>query len=545
VAGPYKLKLKKLEFLSAVDSPAQGDGARALLFKRKNGQKALKIRAKVAKTSDELGLVFGYAFASSLDGGKTPHVDYQDDAIDDDFLKAAMEFVEGGGATDVNHDGEQDGRIVFAWPLIPDVNKALGIDAKTVGLAVAIKPSAETYKRFKSGELTGFSIAGLGERTSLKRAAAAKTVTKRGDDVVFTDLVDGHQHAIDLDDPACSWMDILSTSYQTSEGAEQGHSHSWTYDPQTGAITIGADSGHSHTVDGVVPPEVLAAAAAIEAAEAARLAEVPAVLADNAAIPEPLPVEESSGAVISIAIAARNSTRSAPIGNPGLTSQEKPMPTEQDKQIADLTKRAERSERLAKLTDAHKAHLGRLSSEDGETFLAKSHAERDAVVAEIEKANEVVYTSKTDGTTYRKSDDARLVAQAKRLDAQSEELAIAKAGRETEVLKARAKAEIGHLAGDDETKVALLKAVGADEKIVAMLKAADAAVGELSLAKGYSPEGGADAANEPLAKFTAELAEYAKSKNKTVEAATAEFALTKRGGELYQVVENHRLTGHA
>ncbi len=170
--SPFSLRLKSLRFLSAVDSPAQSAIAHALIFKRDSGE--VTLTAKVAKLSDELGLVFGYAFASSLDGGTTPYVDAQNDAIDPDFLKAAMDFVAGGGATDINHDGHQDGRVIFAWPLLPDINMALGIESKTVGLAVAIKPSAATFAKFKSGELTGFSIEGTGAREPLAKSDVTK-----------------------------------------------------------------------------------------------------------------------------------------------------------------------------------------------------------------------------------------------------------------------------------------------------------------------------------------------------------------------------------
>lgn len=177
MSKPFKLRLTKLAFLSSVDAPAQGEGAQALLLKSDE----VRITARVSKMSDELGLVFGHAFASSLDGGATKHVDVQNDAIDPDFLKTAMEFIEAGGPTDVNHDFEADGRIVFAWPLLPDVNEAMGIKSDVIGLAVAVKPSPETYARFKRGELKGFSIAGIGEREPLsdeKPAAPAQPQAK-------------------------------------------------------------------------------------------------------------------------------------------------------------------------------------------------------------------------------------------------------------------------------------------------------------------------------------------------------------------------------
>jgi hypothetical protein len=169
MAARYKLKLKSLSFLSAVDRPAQSEVANAVLCKREGDDLAIELRAEVAKVSEELGLVFGWAFASSLDGGATPYHDLQGDAIDEDFVAVAAKFMEGGAATDVQHDGEQDGRVVFAMPLTKEIASALGIESKTLGLAVAIKPSPEVFAKFKSGELKGFSIAGTGER--MRKAA--------------------------------------------------------------------------------------------------------------------------------------------------------------------------------------------------------------------------------------------------------------------------------------------------------------------------------------------------------------------------------------
>jgi hypothetical protein len=139
--------------------------------------------------------------------------------------------------------------------------------------------------------------------------------------------------------------------------------------------------------------------------------------------------------------------------------------------------------------------------------------------------------------------------QAVRLAAQETEVAKAKAERELEVLKARAKADIGNLAGSDEVKVAALKAVGAiadqptRDGVFAMLKGADAAMKSQATAIGTGAE--TQTENSPLATFNSELAEYAKSKGKAAADVTAEFALSKRGNELYTAAENYRLNGQA
>jgi hypothetical protein len=163
----FRLKLKRLDFISAVDAGAQGPIADVALIKRHDAS-GIEAVCEVVKVDESLGLVFGWALATSLDGGKTPHVDLQSDAIDEaDLIKVAAEFMEDAAKSDVMHDFENDGRIVFAMPLVPEVNNALGIKSDVHGLAIAMKPSPATFKRFQSGELRAFSIAGIGERELL------------------------------------------------------------------------------------------------------------------------------------------------------------------------------------------------------------------------------------------------------------------------------------------------------------------------------------------------------------------------------------------
>jgi hypothetical protein len=114
--------------------------------------------------------------AGTLDGGKSPHVDLQGDAIEvnsTEFIKVCAEYMESGAASDVMHDERQDGRIVFAMPLVKEVNDALGIKSDVEGLAIAMKPSAEAFKRFQSGELAAFSIFGSGQRDPIQARKGA------------------------------------------------------------------------------------------------------------------------------------------------------------------------------------------------------------------------------------------------------------------------------------------------------------------------------------------------------------------------------------
>lgn len=172
----YRLKIKRLDFISAVDAGAQGDISNVALIKRAGDVTDVSATFTVAKTSPELGLVFGWCMASSLDGGATDHVDLQDDHIEssDELIKACSDFMLGGGAADVMHDGEQDGRVVFMMPLLAEVKQALGVTSDVEGVACAIKFSPATFKRYQSGELRAFSIGGEAERSPLEKSAPAK-----------------------------------------------------------------------------------------------------------------------------------------------------------------------------------------------------------------------------------------------------------------------------------------------------------------------------------------------------------------------------------
>jgi hypothetical protein len=195
----YKLKLKRLDFISPVDAPAQ-ETAKVVLIKRK-----AEGVANVVKVADELGLVFCWAFTSKSEGAD--YYDLHGDNIDEDFVAAAAEFMENGGPTDEMHDGEPDGRVVFAMPMTPEIAKAFGVETQTTGLMIALKPSADVLAKFKSGEYTAVSIQGMGERVEDVGAAAAKstrpTTTNQGDAmkiVVLTEAQHAHYSKLSSDD---------------------------------------------------------------------------------------------------------------------------------------------------------------------------------------------------------------------------------------------------------------------------------------------------------------------------------------------------------
>lgn len=118
-----------------------------------------ELRADVVKVDDGLGLVMGYAIVCKEDG--EPYFDLQGDHVPEDaMLEAALEFMQNSQVAKEQHQGEQAGTVVFAFPMTDEIAKAFGILTRRTGLMIAMKPDEGMLKRFQLGELTGFSIGG-------------------------------------------------------------------------------------------------------------------------------------------------------------------------------------------------------------------------------------------------------------------------------------------------------------------------------------------------------------------------------------------------
>ena len=117
-------------------------------------------KAAVVKVDESLGLVFGFAIVSKKDG--QDYYDLQDDHIPEDaMLKASLDFMENSRVAKEMHSGDQQGSVVFAFPLTSDIAAALDIVTKQTGLMIAMRPAPGMLAKFKSGEFTGFSIGGF------------------------------------------------------------------------------------------------------------------------------------------------------------------------------------------------------------------------------------------------------------------------------------------------------------------------------------------------------------------------------------------------
>lgn len=126
---------------------------------------------RIAKVDDELGIVFGWAIVSKVEGE-----DYFDKNIDRDtgervpenipedvMLKTAADFMEMTERPgNEMHAGPERGQFVFAFPLTTEIAKSLGITTKQTGLLVGYKAPKDVLAKFKDGTYRGFSIEGSG-----------------------------------------------------------------------------------------------------------------------------------------------------------------------------------------------------------------------------------------------------------------------------------------------------------------------------------------------------------------------------------------------
>ena len=118
-----------------------------------------EIRSKITKVDEDLGLVFGWALICTEDG--EPYFDLQKDhALEKAMVRATTRFMKSGRAAKEMHRGGERGAVVHSMPMTQEIAEAFGITTKTTGWMVAMAPDEEMLAKFKSGELSGFSIGG-------------------------------------------------------------------------------------------------------------------------------------------------------------------------------------------------------------------------------------------------------------------------------------------------------------------------------------------------------------------------------------------------
>ena len=302
---------------------------------------------------------------------------------------------------------------------------------------------------------------------------------------LLTSEEEGHQHGIGVS--RCDGEIAYYVSYASGPDDEAGHSHPLARSDS--GYVLGIVAGHTHAID----------------------------------------QEAMSGALLALVTKTE--------GGEPMTIQIGTQPT-----VEELGAQLARAHAVVALTGEERAHFEALPEEARTAFLAKSADDRKAEVGAVTKAaqdaNPVVFTA-ADGTEFRKSDDPRAIAMAKRLDATEQENAALKARDEHTTLEKRAEAELPHLPGDVKTRAAMLKAIDGiedeaqREAALGALKAHNEAMSKAFQTYGYGgqPEPGSPADQlDKLAKG------YAEKNGGTFEAAYMKVADTPEGQALYQQI---------
>jgi hypothetical protein len=190
--------------------------------------------------------------------------------------------------------------------------------------------------------------------------------------------------------------------------------------------------------------------------------------------------------------------------SPTMTKKAGTEPTIEDLQaeVAKRNSELEVAKAYGALNDAEKAHYNSLDADGQKAFIAKSEVERGEILKNLADENPVIFKS-ADGEEFRKNDDPRLVKMAKQADEDRKEAKREREERQNLQFAKRASDDLGHLPGEEATKIAVLKAVDSikDEDVrkhaMEMLKASDAGISK-AMTRAGSSAGGDNNASEKL-----------------------------------------------
>jgi hypothetical protein len=114
---------------------------------------------KVSGVDDGLGLVFGWGIVCTEDG--KPYFDVHKNHIPEDaMVEAVTDFMKNSRGAGEQHERMDAGTVVHSFPLTAEIASAMGIGTDKTGWMIAMAPDPAMLAKFKSGELTGFSIGG-------------------------------------------------------------------------------------------------------------------------------------------------------------------------------------------------------------------------------------------------------------------------------------------------------------------------------------------------------------------------------------------------
>lgn len=241
---------------------------------------------------------------------------------------------------------------------------------------------------------------------------------------------EGHSHLIGIGD-----MEKFRRSGETTW--QDDHSHPYVINDD-GSITVGMVNSHIHTISENI-------------SDIMKLKLTPEQIEELSKTHEPF-----NGS---------NHPNAADIGGGQKHKEDTTMPNDKkadniaaNSEVEALKLQLAVATALAELTDTQKSFYNTLNEDGKKDFLSKSPTDRNVAIEVAKNADSVVYKA-ADGTEYRKSDDPRLVAMAKRMDVDRVALIEAENARQDLELRKRAEEVLRHLPGSVETRMALLKSI--------------------------------------------------------------------------------------
>ena len=258
-----------------------------------------------------------------------------------------------------------------------------------------------------------------------------RKVKRAPDDIekqaMITSMDEGHSHLVIIDfEMGDGARPAGDTEYARGSNDDFGHSHPWIMDSD-GNIMIGMAQGHTHEQGEF----------SVTGQEASRL------LMEKAA--------DSGG--------GNQQTEDTDMSaDAKKAAQGDDAAKKLQDDLSAMQKRAEKAEAIAKMDDPTKVYYNSLIESEQETFLAKSETDQQAEILSKKQDDPVVYKS-ADGTEFRKSDDPRLVAMAKRADEADKRANEEYEKRAEQDLRKRAEDELTAFPGSVETRMAIIKAV--------------------------------------------------------------------------------------
>lgn len=428
----------------------------------------------------------------------------------------------GGGSGGGNKGPKGVGKDVSGSPIrVGDRVTVVG-GAKGEGEVGTVKSGANRsiIVRLKSGERSYHE-----GNLKVKKASDVELIAKR---LAMSTMTAGHAHLIIA---AHSSMGSAGELRAGKTSFVEGHDHDWLMD-DAGNIILGDSQGHTHGIAAIV---MKAEEELEEDSEEGSEEE----LEEEADDEDEGELEEEEDEVPPQArkrILPQGGTLAKPLGkDSGLAGKELIMDEkEMIAQMEALQKRADRAEKLAELSDAEKVFLKGLTTEEQGGFLALDSRSRTDRIKKAEAANQVEYTD-LDGQVYRKNDDPRLIALAKRSDDdRRERLRMEEKAGEAELQKLAA--ELSHLPGEEKGRKALLKSVLAlpaqerDEALKA-LRAQDKAFSKAFVSKGTSSAPSSDSAEASIDELAKAVRE--KHPNLTEAQAMVKAMESPQGQALY------------